>query len=796
VPLALRERVQWVVWQYEWNEKKWTKVPYRVGPKSRASSTSSEQWSTFEEAVKAWLASDDLDGIMFAIAPDDPFCGIDLDECRNTKGHIATEAQEIIDEFASYTEVSPSTEGVKLFILGKKPDFADCRSTKVGGFGEIEIYDHDRFFVVTGAHLDGTPTTIEERQELLKALCARYWAHQPRSPVARDRPATPLDLDDDALLEKIRNSKHGPKFEQLWNGDTSAYGGDDSRADLALCGVLAFWTGGDLHQVDSLFRQSNLMRSKWDQRRGKTTYGERTIAKALRGKTEFYAPLKRSKRAIAVQPSECGADLKKRAELLTDVGNAARLVVRHGHRIRYCHATGIWYVWNKTHWQADERGRIVELCKETALSILDEAKVADENARGGLVAWSMKSQKRERLTAMAALAQPDVAVTADDLDRDHNLFNCRNGTLDLRTGELRAHDPNDLITRVAPVAYDAHAICPLFDEFLNTTFSGDVELMEFVHRWHGHCLTGDVREQYIAIYMGEGNNGKSVLLDTISGLMGPYVGEAPPDLLTVRKHPEHPTEIADLMGKRLVVGSETERDVELRIQLIKRLTGNAKLKGRFMRQDYVEFARTHKLMLLTNNPPRIKEDTEAVWRRVLVVPFGHIVPPKKRDKLLLKKLEAEWPGILAWLVRGCMAWQESGLAIPSAITLATTKLRGRTDSVQAFLHECCVIDAGALTITETLYEAYGQFCDERRLRHEDSKHVAHVLREKDCEDGKYKGARCWFGIALKDAFGHVGRDGHELSHEQLKCAHEALNGQPASNTSDVSTKPTSRGQEA
>jgi len=795
-PALLRERKQWVVWRYEWDGKKWTKMPYRVGTKRRARCNKPQDWVTFEKAVATWHASDDIDGIMFVFTPDDPFCGIDLDNCIDADGRIMPEAQEIITTFESYAETSPSTKGVKLFIIGTKRDFAECRSTAIKGFNEIEIYDCGRFFVVTGAHLVSTPSTVEPRQEQLDALCAQLWPPKKDAEHAQARMHVAAELSDEEVIDKLSNWRNSSKFLRLHKADSGDYGGDASRGDLAYCGMLAFATGGDAAQIDRIFRNHDRMRPKWDERRGGTTYGERTIAKALRGKTEFYMPPKRPRTPRAAVRVLNTDELSERAKLHSDIGNAARLVKQHGDHIRFCHQTGVWYVWDKTHWQADDRGRIVKLCKDTALSQLDEAKRADDRDRDSLLKWARTSQKRDRLTAMAELAKPDVAVIADELDRDGFLFNCRNGTLDLRTGELRPHDPSDLITNVAPVRFDPDAKCPQFDRFMEETFCGNVELIEFVDRWLGHCLTGDVSEQYLVIGIGGGDNGKNVLCDTISSLLGRYACEAPPTLLTVRKHAEHPTEIADLMGKRLVIASETERDEELRLQLIKRLTGNARLKGRFVRKDYVEFDRTHKLMLLTNNMPHISEDSHAVWRRLLVVPFDNVVAEKDQDKRLLAKLAKECSGILARLVRGCLSWRKNGLSIPDTVKLATAKLQGESNSFLLFLRECCELNPRVLVRTADLRKAYEAYCEDRNARPVDVACMARALRAQGCATKKHKTAWHWFGVALAQSTGHGGHPGRGLNIDPQSLPHKEVNGTTTSTVSTMSTEPTSRGQES
>ncbi len=451
------------------------------------------------------------------------------------------------------------------------------------------------------------------------------------------------------------------------------------------------------------------------------------------------------------------------SSLTSDVGNAARLVRRYGEQIRYCHSIGMWLAWDSKRWLPDQRGRIVQLCKATALAIYDEAKAASGETQKQLSTWALASQRRERLTAMAALAQPEVAVATEELDADPWAANCLSGTIDLRTGELRPHRKQDLITKLMPVEYDPKATCPRFCRFLDEVFEGDAELIRHVQRWLGHCLTADISQQLLPIFIGEGNNGKNVLLDTVCAIMGDYAGEAPPDLLTIRKHPEHPTEIADLLGKRLVIASETERDAELRVQLVKRLTGNAKLKARRMRQDYFEFARTHKMILVTNNRPVIKEDTEAVWRRLRIVPFNVVIPPEQRDPNLLRKLESEHEGILAWLVRGCVDWQREGLTEPAAVSIATQDYRGRPNSLHAFLHECCTLADGLCTLTADLIEAHEGWCNENGMTPLRGKTFAAAMERTGCFRRKISGQRHWVGVGLDErAPGHNGHKRHEL----------------------------------
>lgn len=793
VPAGLRERPQWVLWKYTERGGKRTKMPIAALTGKAASSTDASTWVPFDDAVAATRRFASIAGVGFVFTPDDPFCGIDLDECI-ADDRVVPEAQSIIDTLNSYTEVSPSGNGVKIIVQAKKPDGVGCKSTKIDGFKEIEIYDTERFFTITGRMLADTPLHVENRQEEVLGLCRRLWPLR-SAPKGTRRFTGGFSGSDDELIRLATAAKNGAVFERLLHGDLSDYGGDHSRADLAFCNMLAFWTGRDPNRMDRIFRASGLYREKWE----RADYRGWTIDKAIESCTEVFTPSDSEKgvdlSSIGSKPkpvvpsiSDPETDSSSISRLMTDVGNAARLVHRYGNRIRFCYGPGQWLIWDGKRWKPDDRGRIIKLCKATALAIFDEAKQAEGDLQEELVRWAMMSQKRDRLTAMAALAQPEVAVGPDDLDADPWAFNVNNGTIDLRTGELRPHRRDDLITKIAPVEYDDTARAPRFDRFLEEIFGGDRDLIQFVQRWHGHCLSADIREQYLPIYHGEGNNGKSVLLDTISAVMGDYVGEAPPDLITVRKHPEHPTEIADLMGRRLVIASETERDAELRLQLIKRLTGNARLKARLMRQDYFEFARSHKMILVTNNRPSIREDTEAAWRRLRLVPFEVVIPKAKRDADLMRKLSSEKSGILAWLVQGCVDWLREGLTEPSAVMAATEAYRGCANSLDAFLLDRCVLGEGLACVTSELMAAYGGWCAQNKRVPIRGRAFAAALKERQCMPTKIGGQRHWIGLALDDGpSGQNGRNGRELPVERRTAPHEGDNGNIPSNPSNVST---------
>jgi len=435
-----------------------------------------------------------------------------------------------------------------------------------------------------------------------------------------------------------------------------------------------------------------------------------TLRAEIEALTEKAAPWKPPAEAPPTEAKD-GTDglILEGAARCTDTANAARFVTQAGEGFRWVGAWGKWLRWTGGCWRPDDALAVLKRAKRVVSGIFTECRrESEDGARAALAKWALHSLCAERLRAMIDLARPELAVAPDDLDRDPMLLNLENGTLCLPTGELRPHAPGDLITKQAPVKFDATADCPLWHRFLARIMDGDGRdrMIGFLQRLSGMCLTGDVRDQHLFIYFGPGANGKSVYLDTITGLMGDYATQAPPDLLIIRRTPEHPTEIADLCGRRLVVSAECEEGGRLRVQLVKRLTGDRRLKGRFMRQDFFEFTRTHKTILVTNNRPQVREASIAVWRRLVLTPFSVVIPPAEQDPRLIDRLRAEWPGILNWMVSGCRQWLADGLQIPPEVLAATQAYEAEQDVLAGFLDECCVLDPRAVVARGDIYAAY------------------------------------------------------------------------------------------
>ncbi|MGH8696028.1 MAG: phage/plasmid primase, P4 family [Burkholderiales bacterium] len=437
---------------------------------------------------------------------------------------------------------------------------------------------------------------------------------------------------------------------------------------------------------------------------------------------------------------------------LTDAGNAQRFARDHGRDVRYCYAWAVWLVWDGRRLARDPGDGIMARAKATARAIYAEAAAeADAERRKARAAWARTSERAERLRAMLALAQsePGIPVTPDELDRDPFALNVANGTLDLRTGELRAHRREDLVTKLAPVAYDASATCPRFLAFLGRIMNSDAERIAFLQRALGYSLTGDTREQCFFVPWGAGANGKTTLTRTVFRLLGDYAAGTRADAFMVKYGDTIPNDIARLKGARFVLASEAEENQRLAESLVKGITGGDVLTARFMRSEYFDFVPALKLWLATNHRPVIRGTDHAMWRRVRLIPFTVTIPDAERDATLSEKLAAEAPGILAWLVAGCRAWRGGGLSVPESVRAATGEYRAAMDVLGAFIAERCAVDADGTIAARELYAEYAAWCMSSNEKPITRKAFGLRLAERGFTATRTEYERAWHGLRLR-----------------------------------------------
>jgi putative DNA primase/helicase len=444
-------------------------------------------------------------------------------------------------------------------------------------------------------------------------------------------------------------------------------------------------------------------------------------------------------------------DEARRAPENTDLGNARRLVQRDGEDLRHVSEWGKWLTWGGRRWGVDKTGEVHRLAKATAESILDEARSTKDPK---LFAWGIASESAARLEAMVRVAttEPGIPALVEQLDADPFLLSVENGTLSLRPDRfgLLPHQRGDLITKVADVKYDAAAACPRFDGFLEEILP-DAQVRRFVQKAVGASLTGDVSEQVLFFAHGSGANGKSTLMELLLRILGEYAMMAAPRLLIAERHTEHPTQVADLFGRRLVVAQEIQQGQRLNEELVKQLTGSDTVKARYMRQDYFSFQPSHKLWLCANHKPIIRGTDHAIWRRIRLIPFEVTIPEDRRDKQLGRQLWRERSGVLRWAVEGCLAWHREGLEPPDAVINATQAYRDDMDMVGQFIAECCVVGPLHRVPSSDLYRAYVDWCTGNGLIHPLSrKALAGRLRERGFDQADASRKSWWHGLDLAE----------------------------------------------
>lgn len=393
----------------------------------------------------------------------------------------------------------------------------------------------------------------------------------------------------------------------------------------------------------------------------------------------------------------------------TDEANAALFLAMHGADVRYCPPWDKWLLWTGSHWRIDDLMDVAQLAGDMPRELYRKAGESIDTARRRTIAGLARAlESRRKQSDLLAAARCRVVVSHTDLDKGRFLLNASNGTIDLSTGTLRPHARLDLLTHDTEIPYSPDTAAPLWERFLFEIFAGDTDLIRFVQRAVGYSLTGDVREQVLLICHGNGSNGKSVFLNIVRKLLGKLALQAAPDLLMADRHRRHPTEQADLFGKRLVVCQETAEGRRFNESLVKQLTGGDAITARRMFEDNWTFEPTHKLWLATNHRPEIRGTDHAIWRRIRLIPFNVQFSDDgdhRKDPDMEAKLTAELPRIMAWGVRGCLDRQREGLRAPEAVKAATAGYQADMDVLSAFLSDCCLIRSTATVRASSLYRA-------------------------------------------------------------------------------------------
>jgi putative DNA primase/helicase len=434
----------------------------------------------------------------------------------------------------------------------------------------------------------------------------------------------------------------------------------------------------------------------------------------------------------------------QRPPAFTDEALALRFASRHTEDLRYVAALSRWFAYTGTYWRLDD----TLFAFDRARHICREASAECNKGKIGSVLASAKT-----VSAVERLARADrkLVATIDQWDQDLMSLNTPAGRIDLRDGSLQAHSASDYCSRITAVA--PGGVCPTWHKFLERVTDHNDGLLAFLQRVAGYSLTGLTSEHALFFLYGLGANGNSVFLSTLAGILGDYHKTAPIETFTASSYDRHPTDLAGLRGARLVTATETEEGRRWAESRIKQMTGGDKMAARFMRGDFFEFTPQFKLVIAGNHRPGLRSVDEAIRRRFNLIPFTVQIPPAERDEKLTQRLKEEWPGILAWMLEGCLAWQSEGLSAPAVVTQATAEYLESEDAMSCWLEDKCERSHQSRTSSSDLFVSWKNWADAAGEPVGTQKRFSQKLEERGFEKERNRRGTDFVGIYLRTDYG-------------------------------------------
>lgn len=751
IPDELKQLKNWCVWKFQERNGKKTKIPFNAETGEFAKSNDKSTWSNYETAVNA----EGVDGIGFFFEP--PYLGIDIDDIDDDlhRYQHGDKLDNIVNEFneafKSYTEVSPSGNGLHIIVKGKIPG---SRRRK----GNIEMYDSGRFFTMTGKRIGKYTNVTETSERVFKTIYDKYLPDNTvKYPTQNNYQQNIHNLSEIDVINEIYKSKQSKLFDDLMRGTYEPYYNSHSEADMALANILAFWCAKDYTQMDSIFRQSNLYRDKWDEKRKNSTYGEQTLFKAINEANNIYTP-KEEKEPLRYALSHIFDTKEKELEYpirsYDDTGNADRFVDRYGNLYKFSYVEKKFYIYDGTKWTIDDRGSIRKLIDEMIESMKNEKiihseEIPEEDAKEFFQKFYKKTrgtQSKKNITDELKHRRP---VTPDSFDKDDMLLNVSNGYIDLTSRELYKHDIYKMFSQKANTDYSEKMQPSVWLDFLNDIFAGDKEVIRYIQKALGYSLTGSTREQVMFILHGKGRNGKSIFVETIAEILGDYSNNMQAKSLMVKKNDNVNTDIARLSKARFVTSSEPNEGFRFDEGLIKQITGGDKVTARFLYAEEFEYTPKFKIWVSTNHKPIIRGTDDGIWRRLILIPFEVQIPEEKVDKDLKYKLLREAPAILNWMTEGAYMWMQEGLNMPEKLKEAGNKYRNEMDTLGQFIEDKCNVNPDYSVKVSELHSEYQKWSEENLTTNKvlGLKSFSQKMEERFIKD-KRRDANYFIGIEL------------------------------------------------
>ncbi|HEY9217264.1 MAG TPA: phage/plasmid primase, P4 family [Phenylobacterium sp.] len=726
LPSKMRAAQRWLVYRLVANKKapnkKPSKVPYYLDGTPRSGSLDTPEdrakLGTFEEAVSA-LATGRYAGLGFALgAPEEGsemvWQGIDLDDLRTKHPELKSVARRM----PGYVELSPSGDGVHA--LGYGLPFANLNPNGSG----TEAYSRARYFTVTGRGGKGELADLADFvADVLRPIHA---SGEPGggAPAAEGKhghvSAPPIVTPE--LLEHLRSAL----------GHIAARGRADDRGAWIADGH-ALKTLGEPGR--ELFHEFSALSEKYD-----AEDAEERWSGFKPNNTSFAAVFAKAQRLGWRNPGTAGSENIQGNGGRSEEDLALAFARENEPGLRYCAAWKAWLVWDGARWALDNTllatAHARDLCRREAESCPDPR-----------LARALGQERTVNAVERLARADRRLAATTEQWDLDPWLLNTPGGVVDLRTGEVRSSDPALHMTKISGAAPGGD--CPTWLRFLERITGGDVDLQAYLRRVLGYALTGVTSEQALFFAYGTGANGKSVLIDTVAGILGDYHKTAPVETFTESRSERHSTELAMLRGARLVAAVETEEGRRWAESKIKTLTGGDRISARFMHRDNFEYNPQFKLFIAGNHKPGLRSVDEAMRRRIHLVPFAVTIPAEERDPELKDKLRAEWAGILRWMIAGCVEWQRVGLAPPGAVRAATEDYLDEEDAISAWIDEMCERAPQGREQASVLFASWSAWAGARGEYVGSSKRFAQALEARGFLRWRTGQARGVLGLRLK-----------------------------------------------
>ncbi len=743
------EAKRWVAWHTVIRKGKATKLP--VGDRGYAAeSNNPETWLTWIDAehLRKLRAYDGV-GIELGDLGDDRYLvGIDLDSCFDTARNPLPWAQAILSLLPTYAEISPSGGGIKLFfyiatsnvrpflrLIGVDEDKWGCKRS-IGSNGAehgpaIEFYAAARFFTTTGDRWMENPNELALIDLLTLNQLARFFPspHSGKGPPGA--PAEPDQPIDRAELQKKLDAalKRRKRLRERYEGGVEHLK-DTSRS------ARDFSLGAMLKAAGFTYAEMRTVLIEWEHGAGreKADAGDERYFERLWSQTAVTdpdVPLRFSENALA------------------------HLFTAEHPDLVYVHEWGMWLSWRAGRWREDH-----------AVTVFDAARAIC--AREGNVAISMIPSGGYKIAAMINKAAAVAAIErlarhhakhvlpSAVFDADPLLLNTPLDSCDLRDAitPSRSHHKEDYATRMTTVAAAETADCPIWCKFLDRIMAGDPQMVAYLQRVCGYMLTGSVEEHALFFGFGTGANGKGTFANVLLGILGVgpagYAAVAPISTFTASQTEQHPTDLAMLRGVRCVIAQETEEGRSWAISKLKMMTGGDLITARFMRENFFTYAPQFKIMICGNHKPMLRGVDEATRRRFHLIPFTVTIPPADRDPKLGEKLKAEYPGILRWMIDGCVAWQRDGLNPPKTVTDATAAYLIDEDSLTAWLTECCWVGKSYYDTLVNLFASWKAWAEANGERVGQRKELAKALdaRPELTRRMARTGRAGWDGLAV------------------------------------------------